>query len=66
MKTNAVKRTTKIGWPIRIILLIAMFSVFFAVLSSILCKIIICQFPQRWQIVRDFSYGLRPPVKFHL
>jgi lipid-binding SYLF domain-containing protein len=30
MKTNAVKRTTKIGWPIRIILLIAMFSVFFA------------------------------------
>ncbi|MEE4599883.1 MAG: YSC84-related protein [Desulfobacteraceae bacterium] len=30
MKTNAVKRTTKIGWPIRIILLIAMFSIFFA------------------------------------
>jgi lipid-binding SYLF domain-containing protein len=30
MKTNAVKRTTKIGWPIRIILLIAMFGVFFA------------------------------------
>ena len=30
MKTNAVKRSTKIGWPILIIMLIAMFSVFFA------------------------------------
>jgi lipid-binding SYLF domain-containing protein len=30
MKINAVKRSTKIGWPIRIIMLIAMFSVFFA------------------------------------
>jgi lipid-binding SYLF domain-containing protein len=30
MKIIAVKRSTKIGWPIRIIMLIAMFSVFFA------------------------------------
>jgi lipid-binding SYLF domain-containing protein len=30
MKANVVKRFTKIGWPTRIILSIAMFSVFFA------------------------------------
>ena len=36
------------------------------VLSTIMCEIFLCHFLHKWQIGGDFTYGLRPPVNFHL